>query len=78
MDFLLILHTKLKIIKSSPQEVKTSQSFQQDKLNMLILSEKDIYKTNKLQKVLMTLMAKCTKIMTKVAELSDPINYEKL
>jgi len=54
--------------------VKTSQSLQMDKLHLLILSEKDIYKTNKLQKVLMTLRAKCTKIMSKVAELSDPIN----
>jgi hypothetical protein len=69
VNFLLILDTKLKIIKSSPQEVKTSQSFQQDKLNMLIISEKDIYKTNKLQKVLMPLMAMCTKLPTKVAEL---------
>jgi len=69
VDFLLFLDTKLKIIKSSLQEVKTSQSFQQDKLNMLIISEKDIYKTNKLQKVLMHLMAMCTKLPTKVAEL---------
>jgi len=39
-----------------------------------MLSEKNIYKTNKLQKVLMTLMAMCTKLLTKVVELSDPIN----
>ena len=39
-----------------------------------LMREKDIFQTNKLQKVLMSLMAKCTKIMTKFAEQSDPIN----
>ena len=48
------------------------------KLEIIIFLKKNIYKTNNIQKVLTPLMAKYTKILMRVSEISDPIYWKNL
>ena len=72
-DFSLTLQTKPKI-KLTLQREMIFQLLQLERLEIILFSEKNIYKTNKNQKVLMPLMAKYTKLLKKIVELVDPKN----
>jgi len=45
------------------------------KLVIIVFLKKNIYRTNNIQKVLRPLMAKYTKILMRVSEISDPIYW---
>ena len=48
------------------------------KLKIREISKKNIYKKNSIQKILTRLVAKYTKILRKVSEISDSIYWKKL
>ena len=72
LDFLLIQQTKLKIIKNY-QKVKIFQLLILEKLVIILFLKKNIYRKNNIQKVLMPLMAKYTKILMRLSVISDSI-----
>ena len=72
LDFLLIRQIKIKI-KINYQKGLISQLLPLEKLEIIIISKKSIYRTNNIQKVSTLLMEKYTKLLKIVVEISDSI-----